>query len=151
MKYINNIIVILLITIYIIYISLNYIPNFINDLFNNILFKILILILIVYLSTNNNNIGGSLTGILLALSYLITVHIIKDDKELFYLEDFAQQEEDIDEDMIEQSDKSFLEDETEGESKMEGQMVNNGGYYPGYNMIPSNILRQSMNISGYYS
>ncbi len=158
----NNIIIYPFLFIYIIYLTFINVPMFINDLFNNIIFKIFVLIMIICLTIGNKDIGGHTLGIILAITYLITMLLIKEDRELFYLEDFAprsggmtpQQEEDEYESIMEQRDKAYLGDHQEGrrEEKQEGQMFAtfpSPGYYPGYNMIPSNRLRQAMHISGY--
>lgn len=156
-----------IIILYLIYLYYQNIPDLLNTLFNYFIFRLIIVIIIVILTFNN-----PLLGVFLALAYVFTIMQVRD-KDL-YLENFVQSDNDI------KLKKNKVETNQKNDQKNEKQykqMYNinafpqkntiskimvrtpfdtyTGAAIPltvgdGYNFVPSNQLRQAMNISGVY-
>ncbi len=79
-----NTLITVLVVIYLFYIwGVEYQPpQFLADLFNNILFRISALLLIIFaiIGHKGTGVGGPVIGILLAIAYVITIHILYNDK-----------------------------------------------------------------------
>ncbi len=86
-----NVLIVLAVITYLLYLGYNdnIIPDMFNDLFNNILFRasILVMIVMVCIGHDKSGLGGPMTGIMLAIAYIITMDLIRDDKEMFLLDD----------------------------------------------------------------
>ena len=156
-----------IIILYLIYLYYQNIPDLLNTLFNYFIFRLIIVIIIVILTFNN-----PLLGVFLALAYVFTIMQVRD-KDL-YLENFVQSDNDI------KLKKNKVETNQKNDQKNEKQykqMYNINAFpqqniiskmmvrtpfdtYTGaaipltvrdcYNFVPSNQLRQAMNISGVY-
>ena len=100
-------------------------------------------------------------GIVLAIFYIINMTIIRDDKEIFYLEHLdIQDQQQEDEDIMQQAYATYVKDSEENQRRAKREsdeiysvntVANNSlPIMPGegYNTVPSNRLRQVMNISG---
>lgn len=111
-----NAIIVIAVLIYILYIGFadDILPDFINDLFNNFLFRLSVLILIIMLAIGHKDtgIGGPMIGIMVAIAYVITSHLVMN-AELFYVEEYfdeeetPQEEEYIDENIEEKTDTAL--------------------------------------------